>query len=265
MILTTPDETQHEVAYQISNLTITGKADGGSGKLSLKIENHDVPVNADGSFSTNAPLRVGKNTIKVDLSDASGKRLSKSITIERKTLPPLRFTVTGVTETLSTTDETVNINGSVYAEGLRTEVSVNDTPVQTDSEGNFKQTVNLSIGKNKIIVTAKDASGRIDNKTFIVTRKEKTPPKISLEFPNEDKKTLRSKPDGTTLKGKIAGGVGQLALTIDKRNVNVNNDGSFSAPLSLKPGKNIIDLEVVDAAGNRDKQSWIIYNNIVGK
>ncbi|MBF0537812.1 MAG: hypothetical protein HQL03_06110 [Nitrospirae bacterium] len=182
---------------------------------------------------------------------------------EKKPLPPLRFTLTGITDGTSTTDETVNIAGNVNAEGIQSQVNVNNDPVQIDSKGNFSYVVKLKIGNNEIIVTAKDSSGRVETKTYVVVRKEKMPPKISIEFPNEDKKTLHSKPDETTLKGKITGGVGQVALTIAKHSVNVNKDGSFSTLVSLKPGRNVIDIEVVDTMGNRDKQSWIIYNNRV--
>ncbi|MBF0316589.1 MAG: hypothetical protein HQL04_00310 [Nitrospirae bacterium] len=182
-------------------------------------------------------------------------------TPERKSPPTLRLTLTGISDDTSTTDETLNITGIV--EGQQAQVSINNEPVQTDGKGNFSYTVKLDTGKNKLTVTAKDGLGHTETKTYMIVRKDKTPLKISLEFPDEDKATLRSKPDETTLKGKVAGGAGQVALTVGKRSVNVNKDGSFSTTVSLKPGKNVIEIEVVDKIGNRDKQSWIIYNNIV--
>ncbi|MBF0339210.1 MAG: hypothetical protein HQL05_15430 [Nitrospirae bacterium] len=182
---------------------------------------------------------------------------------EKKTTPAIRLILTGISDGISTTDETISITGSVNTDELKIQVNINNDPVQTDNKGNFSHTVKLDIGKNKLTVTARDDSGRVETKTYVIVRKEKMPLKISLEFPDEDKATLRSKPDETTLKGKIEGGVGQVVLTVGKHNVSVNKDGSFATTVTLKPGRNAIDIEVVDKIGNRDKQSWIIYNNIL--
>ncbi|MBF0609046.1 MAG: hypothetical protein SFH39_08965 [Candidatus Magnetobacterium sp. LHC-1] len=179
---------------------------------------------------------------------------------EKKAPPALRLTLTGISDGASTTDETISITGSVNTDELKIQVSVNNDPVQTDSKGNFSHAVKLETGKNKLTVTARDDSGRVETKTYVIVRKEKMPLKISLQFPDEDKATLHSKPDETTLRGKIEGGVGQVVLTVGKHNVSVNKDGSFATTVTLKPGRNVIDIEVVDKMGNRDKQSWIIYN-----
>ena len=121
-----------------------------------------------------------------------------------------------------------------------------------DKEGLFSGEANLNGGKNTILATAKDAAGnksRQSKPSTIIY--DATPPNLVLlqEIPSQT-----ADPD-QTIKGKTES---SAKVTINQRQVVLDNDGVFNHAVKLNIGANNLEIVATDTAGNTRK----IYRSI---
>ena len=54
-----------------------------------------------------------------------------------------------------------------------------------------------------------------------------------------------------------------IKLTLNGREISINQEGNFEETIALLPGYNIIDLKATDKFGHSDEKNYkLIYNNI---
>jgi hypothetical protein len=89
------------------------------------------------------------------------------------------------------------------------------------------------------------ALGRLQEDTFEA-------PTVSIDAPANGAVLKSSK---LIVRGKSADNVGVSALTVNGQPVSLGGDGTFSAPVTLRPGANTVTAVATDAAGNASQAS----------
>jgi len=119
-------------------------------------------------FTELYPLKEGQNDLVVKAIDLAGNRDSQTVRVFLDTAPP----VLNISEPMDGSDTTslqINVVGITEA-GAR--LTVNGELVG-DTDGSFSVPVNLNMGKNTIIIVARDQAGNSAKVTLTVTREKK--------------------------------------------------------------------------------------------
>lgn len=117
--------------------------------------------------------------------------------------------------------------------------------VIAEADGSFTtESINLSLGKNKLKAKAVDQAGNESKDSgIIVIEYDNTPPELEIEEVKEGKET------------KISGKTEPKAtLKINNHLVILDQEGNFSYSLTLSEGENNILIEAEDQAGNKTKK-----------
>jgi len=217
-------------------VTVAGKVSDISGHTF--VGGAEVPVAADGTFSTQVPVDEGLNTIKVESSDAVWNTATATVRVERDTSAPM-LTVTEPSDGFATNASSVTVKGTTDSVAVLT---VNGRPLPVSNE-RYSTTVSLVEGENLITVDSTDPAGNVRTITVRVVR-DSIAPKLNLAFP----------PDGTVVKEPL---VTVRGSTEEGALVKVNGGGvsfdgrSFMAEVRLAmEGENIIVIDAYDALKN---------------
>lgn len=188
-------------------------------------------------FSTTLTLKEGAQEIRVVAIDRLGNRAEHVIEVTLDTIAPTlivtspeadsvlgtrRVTVMGQTEA----GATVQVNGVTAANQM----------------GVFRQTLTLSEGPNTIVVTSVDAVGNKATVSMPV-RIDTTEPWLELSSPM-DGDVFGS--DGILVVGWVEAG---SIVTVNDQAVAVT-DSHFTATITGREGKNLLEVTVADLAGN---------------
>jgi len=123
----------------------------------LTINDNEILVNADGTFSASVSLTEGDNTITLVATDPAGNSYTETLTIIRDTVAP-SLSVDPLPSMITDPEQDyVWVNGSTDAEI----VTINGAPVLVQN-GQFNKKIDLSIGGNEIIVEATDDAGNVN-------------------------------------------------------------------------------------------------------
>ena len=225
--------------------TVAGKVNDITGHTF--VNGAEVPVAADGTFSTQVPIDEGINTIKVESADAVWNTASTTVRVERDSSAP-SLTVTDPGDGFATNASSVTVKGSTDADSTLT---INGKPVAVSGE-RFTSTVNLEEGDNFIVVASMDAAGNVRLVEVRVVR-DSTAPKLNIVFPydgaivNDSLLTVK----GSTEEGalvKVNGG----GVSFDGRN--------FLAEVRLlTEGENIITIDAYDGLKNHVQAVFKVY------
>jgi len=113
----------------------------------------------------------------------------------------------------------------------------------------FSYSFNLKKGENIISFTAKDSAGNQSQETKVYTiNYDNEPPEISLKSPADGSSFYGSKQQQITIDGEVKDAE---TLKINDRIVIIENDGSFSYPVTLQEGANNFEVTAEDKAGNK--------------
>jgi parallel beta-helix repeat protein len=204
----------------------------------LFVNGQEVPVSADGSFSTSVPLDEGMNTIKIDGADAVWNYLDLVIRGERDSVAPT-LSISSPPDGFATNASSVTIKG-ITETGAS--VSVNGGPVPVTAT-NFSTTVQLVEGDNMIVIIARDPAGNANVIPLKVVR-DSTPPRLLVSTPldgaivNETLIQVRGTSEAGALVKVNGAGVSFAA-------------GSFVAEVRLtNEGDNVITVDAYDALKN---------------
>ncbi|MDQ7029197.1 MAG: FlgD immunoglobulin-like domain containing protein [Ardenticatenia bacterium] len=228
-----------QMTVRESTLTIEGTTDPDA-LVWLNDGPQPIPVQNNGVFRVVRQLQEGENTITVRAVDNAGNETRADYTIVLRTRPP-DITLLEPEAEAWLKENPITVRGQAPADA---EVSVNGIPAQVNEDGSFVVDVVLDEGDNVIVVEAKDGRGgntaRVERVVHLRTR----PPQILLS----------NLPDGLTVNDpafRIAGQVEPgIALTVNGRQVPVDNRGFFSTLLTLQEGQNLITITATDLAGN---------------
>lgn len=154
-----------------SILNLTGVVPAGT---TLKVNNQEATVDANGQFQREVILQEGENILRLEATDDVGNITSQELIIRRKTTPP-SLTV-NVSEGEVFQQSEVQIIGKTDPGAL---VLVGGQQVAVSSLGEFQTTVNLLQGENLLDVLAQDQAGNTTQLQRRV-RYDITPPESEL-------------------------------------------------------------------------------------
>ncbi|MFZ5633826.1 MAG: hypothetical protein ACOY40_13370 [Bacillota bacterium] len=211
------------------------------------IEGQEVPLNPGGEFKFPYNLQVGKNEIKVVTLGKDKVEDTRTITIERRPLPP-KLTVIGPDRSEA---ETITISGQTEKGCV---VYVNTTTVKPDREGNFTSAVRLKEGVNNIKITSTNRDGGTAEVQKTVTF---TPgnPRLEVIIPEETRSkqvTISGITDTNTV----------LVLYVNDVPTDINlQNGVFSGTITLEDGVNSVTVMAVNKWGKKATVSQNIFYN----
>ncbi len=198
-----------------------------------------LTADSGGGFTLHRQLQHGTNTFKLLVRDASGNESSVSRTVDLLDRPPA-IKIDTPADGAWTNQKLVTVSGEVDP---GTTVRVNNQETAPGPDGHFHVDVVLDEGANNITVEATDPVGnkaRVEQHATLDTRA----PSVQID----------SLADGATvheaqvhLYGRTDPGV---KLSIQGRQVGVDQQGRFDTPVDLVVGENTIHVEAQDQAGN---------------
>lgn len=184
------------------------------------------------------------------LSYFSSSNVENTKTAETDKIPPSPPSLNAIPE--GAKEASIKITG--FAEkGTKVRLFLNGSVVATtlaSSEGDFIfENVTLKNGPNSLTATSEDAAGneseQSQNRKIILNPLS---PEIILEFPKSDEevnsKTIQVK--GKALNSKI--------VTVNDSVAFMEEDGSFSLPVTFSEGENTIRLEATNESGKTTKK-----------
>ncbi len=228
------------------NTTISGTVTDAS-TIALKINNTDVTVQTDGSFSTSIQLSEGMNNVAVTATDAAGNSSAATRQVRLDTQPPV-LVVSQPSSQVTTNQTTYDIIGNV-SDSTATTVTVNGIQV-TITAGQFTTQINLAEGLNTVTVVATDAASNTSTVTREIIR-DTTPPALIVSQPAGD---VVTKEAAYAVTGNVTDSTA-LTVTINGTPVSPGTNGDFTFNAVLVEGSNTILIIATDAVGNTSSVS----------
>ena len=193
---------------------------------SVTVNDREVSVVDDGTFSTPVELDYVKNTIVISAVVEGQEPVTKTVTVSRVlvlelTSPQYRVEVTNGQATIT----------GIVAPPLAT-VTVNGQEVEVAGDGTFSTTVELDYGKNTISVRATDPV----TKTVTIIRL------LTLELTSPQDKEEVSE-NQITVSGTVSDPL--ATVTVNDSEVEVAEGGTFSTTAELDYGENIIIVSAI--------------------
>ncbi len=195
-------------------------------------------------FSKVVPLIEGHNAIQIVARDAAAHVTTVTRTVIRDRTPPV-LTVNAPANGLITRDTSVVVSGTVF-DSTSVRVNVNGIPLPVAQGGSFTGTVQLTEGRNSLVITAIDTVGNTSSVPRTVIR-DRIAPVLVVNAPA----------DGLITRDTVIG-VAVTATDSNAVTVNVNGiqltagqNGAFSGSVPLVEGHNTLTITAVDAAGNQ--------------
>ncbi|MBR2402246.1 MAG: hypothetical protein IKB01_05735, partial [Lachnospiraceae bacterium] len=119
-----------------------------------------------GEYEFNIPISAGNNYITAYIVDVKGNKKSYSTIISRDIAAPV-LNLTKDYDMVSTTDDVINISGSVYDYKVLT---INGVQINVEENGNFSFDYSLLDGNNNIVIIALDNVGNVAEYSATVSK-----------------------------------------------------------------------------------------------
>jgi len=217
----------------------------------LTLNGVNVTIGTNGTFSKSFTLANGTNTVTVLAKDPAGNQAKWERTVVLDKNAP-KVTITSPATGLVTNKATIDVTGTV--DDLTAAIK-QGTKNLTNTNGTFTVNVALSAGANTVTITATDLAGNVGTASVVITNDVTA--LLTVTSPKKVKLTVTSNTltiSGTSEKGAV--------VTINDMAIPVDANGAFSIKVTLKEGKNTINIKAVDPAGNPATQALTVtYNN----
>src|SRR6185369_9058962 len=162
------------------------------------------------------------------------------------TIPPV-LAISTLSDGAYTSNEILNIAGTVTDNTGVKGITVNDTALQVNADGSFSYALLLKNGVNVITFAATDSAGNTAADTRTVTL-DQTAPVLTVTTTADNSKS------GKVLL-EVSGTVDETSVvTVKMKDIvqsAVMNGGAFTATITLDPGYNTTEITAADLAGNR--------------
>jgi putative cell wall-binding protein len=221
--------------------SVTGTAEPGA---TITVENGtnaigNAIVNGDGTFSVPIDLQKAGTKLTVTATDAAGNISdANEVTVKDVTAP-------GIPTVNDIADNSTSVTGTAEP-GATITVTAGTNLLGTtvvNDDGTYSVPIDMQKAGTKLAITVKDNAGNI-SEAAEVTVKDGTPPNIPQVSDITDKSTSVT-------------GTAEAGATITVKSgtrvigtVDVNGDGTFTAPISLQQAGTILTVTATDAAGN---------------
>ncbi len=146
--LLTLELTSPEDNAEVSESTITVSGAVSDPLAIVTVNDYEVELAEDGTFSTTVELDYGQNTISVSATVEGQKPITKTVTVSRV----LVLELTSPEDNAEVSESTITVSGTV-SDPLAI-VTVNDYEVELAEDGTFSTTVELDYGQNTISASA---------------------------------------------------------------------------------------------------------------
>ena len=147
-------ETPHDGLWINQRLiSVQGRVEPG---VILKVNDNEVLIGADGSFTADVMLQEGENVLRLEATDEVGNVSTEERIVHLKTNPPVI--------SINIDNYQVVDKPSLHLWGqteVGTALTINGQPVALDNRGRFQTLVNLVEGENVIKVNAQDQAGNV--------------------------------------------------------------------------------------------------------
>ena len=202
-----------------------------------------IPVDAQGYFKINRQLTEGSNILEIFASDQAGNTAHISHNVTLVTRPP-ELTVLSPVNDQWLNKKVLEVTGVAPN---ATEVLVNNQPATVQEDGTFNREIILREGDNTVRVEATDDVGNTTEMEQVVHLKT-APPQLDLNIADGAVfQQAQLQLSGRTDPGSI--------VRVNNQLVAVSPLGEFQTKLNLANGRNIINVETRDVAGNITKIS----------
>ncbi len=231
---------------------ITGRVSDANPKavrVRVGADDREVPVDAQGRFSTDVTLADGANRVRLTPLDAAGNAPAAGgevdETITRDSAPPkIAIGVRG--PKILTNQRSYRFDGKLE-DAHPAKVWIEGNPeIATAGDGSFQLTaVALSEGSNTVRILGADAAGNAAAPVVYTVTLDASAPTLSV-----DPVPAETEDKSITVRGKVSDDSGAVELTIGGRKISPAGDGRFTHTWTLKNGANRLDVVARDAAGN---------------
>ncbi len=197
-----------------------------------------IPVDAQGYFKIDRQLTEGANILDIFASDQAGNTAHISHNVTLITRPP-ELTILAPVNDQWLNEKVLQVTGVAPN---ATEVLVNKQPATVQEDGTFAREIILREGDNAVRVEATDDVG---NATVTEQRVhlKTAPPQLDLNIADGAVfQQSQLQLSGRTDPGSI--------VRVNNKQVSVSPLGEFQTRLSLANGRNVINIETRDVAGN---------------
>lgn len=132
-----------------------------------------------------------------------------------------------------------------------------DVEIVANSEGEFTHDFRLKDGVNEISAKAKDAAGNESRKTTAYeVVYDNDPPELEITSPEDKAEFFGAQERQVTIQGRTEEGA---KVTINSRQVVVENDGTFRFATTLSEGENKFTIKAEDTATNSEEKEITLY------
>jgi nitrogen fixation protein FixH len=218
----------------------------------VRINNALVTEGSPGTLNYPFTLSEGVNAIVVDATDAAGNKAVVTLTITLDTYPPTLY-ITSPLDDLLTSEDVLLVEGisdadtSLMVQVIQGGVVKRTEELTTLGDGTFIVSVPLYEGEQVINVTATDSPAKNMRTVLRTVTRDTTPPKLFIDSPAAD--TTYIKTTTLTLSGHVEDAKADMVVVRVNGRLIVHS-GTFSVPVSLLEGPNIITVTAEDEAGN---------------
>jgi len=232
-----------------SKVIVAGNTDGG-GMAAITVNGLPISVAASGNFSQELLLSDGTYTIRVIAKDLAGNQATLMRTVTVDTVRP-KVEIDAPDDGLVTNITLISVKGRAQAKLVWVGVVEADTSPDPEAGWwDYNELYPLKEGQNNITVQAQDVAGNRGSLTVKVIR-DTVPPVINITEPLDGSKT-------TALLVNVVGTTEAGARITVNGDLLDETDGSFSVPVNLLLGKNVITVTAKDAAGNEARTTLTI-------
>ncbi len=240
--------------YREASVGISGETEPGA---SVSINGRIAAVSDDGRFQLISNLEAGQNQLDILARDAAGNetRLSREVIY----MPDAVATVTFNDDIprisarhFLAKDAELSLSGTTEASALiqiRDEAGQISGETTSSSTGQFSLTLPLNADSETFSLTVASASGFKSQDAFQVTQ-DNIPPEIKLDAPLPRITSVEWLP----LRGRITDSV---RAELNGRSIPLA-DGQFDEVITLKEGRNTIEMSAEDLAGNIIIENWTV-------
>ncbi len=193
---------------------------------SVTVNDREVRVGEDGTFSTLVELDYVKNTIVVKATVEGQEPVTKTVTVSRV----LVLELTSPRYRVEVTEGQATITGTVAPPSAT--VTVNGQEVEVAGDGTFSTTVELDYGTNTISVRATDPVTETVTIIRLLT--------LELTSPQDKEEVSESQ---IIVSGTVSDPL--VTVTVNDDEVEVAEDGTFSITTELAYGENIIVVSAI--------------------
>ena len=212
------------------------------------------PTVSGNDYQFDVPLTEGDNLLTVNAHDVAGNASSTTLTLLSDVTAP-RFDEVQIPELVNSAEQTISgrISDNLTSVDLNLTLNGQDIPLTSDIDAGvftFTADLMLSEGTNELVLTATDAVG--NSRTLTRTLNLDTvAPVLTVEEPEP---YWQAEP-GYALTGQVTDDNSGVTTVVYQHgdqsgDVTWEADGTFSLPVTLLEGEQVVALTVTDLAGN---------------